>query len=457
MTFRMLHRPYPLVLVVCCLLMPMRVAAADVDAGREAYRQACARCHGIEGQGDGWDAKRFYPRPRDLTSGIYKFRSTASGTSPTDDDLLRVFEQGLHGTNMPDWQYLDDDVQRDIVAYVKTLSPIFQDLPPEPIEVTPDPGPAHMDLPKGRAVYEQLGCAACHGALGRGNGPSAAALMDDWGMPIRPANLTQGWNYRGGQDPRSVVLRVFSGIDGAGMPSYTGAVSPDDAWQLAYYVASLQEAPRWNRVARAAQVTGGLPTSIDDARWDAAEQTTVRMRNVVRPDGTWAEPPLVSAVSVQILYNEEALAWRLSWDDPDDNAQEPVDRAAIVLKSEAAQGDVVTLQAWPYDGAPTLDFCAWAADRSEGYEVLAAAFEAVRQPPAPVVSRVSAARYEDGRWHLVIQRPANPSAPTGAPSIHLDSLLSMAVVVWDGSLPDARAVSTWLDVVLHAEQVHQSE
>ena len=56
--------------------------AANPSAGRAAYEQSCARCHGVQGAGDGVDAKRFYPRPRDFSMGVYKFRTTTSGTPP---------------------------------------------------------------------------------------------------------------------------------------------------------------------------------------------------------------------------------------------------------------------------------------------------------------------------------------------------------------------------------------
>jgi len=456
MTCRLLHSAFPLVVAACCLVLPS-AASAD-DTGRAAYEQSCARCHGIEGRGDGWDAKRFYPRPRDLTSGTYKFRSTASGTPPTDDDILYTLEQGLHGSNMPDWQFLHEDTKQHIAAYLKTLAPVFQDAVPQPVETAPDPGAARANLAKGRVLYDQLGCAACHGAQGRGNGMSAAALVDDWGMPIRPANLTQGWTYRGGDRPRDIMLRVLTGVDGAGMPSYAGAVSLEDAWHLAYYVASLHEPPRWHRIARAAHITGALPISLDDARWEQAERTDVRMRNVVRPDGTWAEPLLASAVSVRVLYNEEALAWSVSWDDPSENIHDPADRLAVALKPADVRGDVVTLQAWPYEGAPSLALCAWSADAGESVETLASDFDAVRQPQvsAPLAH---AARYEDGRWRVVLHRPLRPSHPEGAPVISLEDVLSMAFVVWDGSLLEARAVSTWIDVALapRAGQAHPYE
>ena len=48
-----------------------------------------------------------YPKPRDFTSGIYKFRThheTVNGNKmPGDEDIFRSINDGLHGTSMPGW------------------------------------------------------------------------------------------------------------------------------------------------------------------------------------------------------------------------------------------------------------------------------------------------------------------------------------------------------------------
>jgi DMSO reductase family type II enzyme heme b subunit len=315
------------------------------------------------------------------------------------------------------------------------------------VAVASDPGPRHADREKGKALYAQLGCAACHGNAGRANGPSAAGLVDDWGMPIRSANLTQGWSYRGGSDPRSVTLRLLAGIDGAGMPSYAEAVSPEDAWHLAYYVTSLQEMPQWNMIAHPLSVDGALPATLDDPRWVHAERTDVRLRNVVTAAGEWASPPTVKAVSFQALYTDEGIAFRFAWDDPTQDLQSPPDRFALLLKPSGGQGDVVTLQAWPYDGAPPLDLCYWSADTGQASEVLAVGFEPVISRPNPQVQLNSVSGYEDGRWRLVLQRPLQPADPEGSAVIAPDGFTSIAFAVWDGGNPDARAVSPWVELV----------
>ena len=423
--------------------------APDLKAGQAAYVQSCARCHGATGKGDGVDAKRFYPRPRDFTVGVYKFRSTASGTPPTDEDLYRTISHGLPGTNMPDWPHLDDPTRWQLVAYLKSLSPVFTQAEPKPVTLAPDPGPQRADVSKGKATFQVLGCAACHGPQGRANGTSAGGLVDDWGWPVRPADLTQGWAYRGGSDPRAIMTRLLAGIDGSGMPSYAEAVSPEDAWPLAYYVASLQEPAHWNMIAHPLFVDGPLPTAFDDPRWAQAEQTDVRVRNVVTPEGEWREPPTIRAVTFRAVYDREGLALRFSWDDPTREATVPPDGLAWLLKPADHQGDVVTLQAWPIAEGPALDLCYWSADRGQAIEAVSDDYEAVRTGRAPHETLESVAAYDDGRWTLILQRPFHPMRPAGAAAMTSDGFTSMAVAIWDGGNPAARAVSPWVELVLH--------
>ncbi|MBI4343558.1 MAG: c-type cytochrome [Candidatus Omnitrophica bacterium] len=424
----------------------------DPKAGEAAYQQHCARCHGVAGKGDGVDARRFYPRPRDLSLGVYKFRSTASGTPPSDEDLFRILTDGLPGSNMPDWRHLDEPTRWQLVAYLKSLAPIFTDAAPEPVAVSGDPGLAKADLAAGRAVYEKLGCAACHGALGRGDGPSAATLVDDWGMPIRPRNLAQGWGYRGGGEARAIFLRLMAGIDGAGMPSYQGAVSPEEAWHLAYYVASLQEPARWHPIVRAAFVRGPLPKTAEDPQWQAAEVTDLALRHVVTPEGAWTSPPTVTMVSLRALYNEEAVALQAQWDDPTHEAQPPGDALAVVLQPQGLAGDVATLQAWPASGAPSLDVCYWSAEGPHAHEAVVPDYEAVRREGPGRVPLISQARYNEGRWHVVLVRPRRPAEPSGAHLIGPGASLPVAVAVWDGGMAEARAVSPWIDVRFDADR-----
>jgi cytochrome c oxidase cbb3-type subunit 2 len=436
-----------------CLLGLTSAAAAerpapDPAAGRAAYDQYCARCHGLTGSGDGVDAKRFYPRPRDLKLGVYKFRSTASGTPPTDEDLFQTLAQGLPGSNMPDWQFLSEATRWQLVHYLKSLSPVFEATPSQPLALPPDPGAGH-DRARGQALYQELGCATCHGAQGRANGRSAAGLVDDWGMKIRPADLTQGWAYRGGATPKDILTRLMAGIDGAGMPSYAEAITPvEDAWHLAYYVASLQEPARWHMGLKPAQIAGALPSSVEDPRWRKAPMTTLRLRNVVDATGAWVEPPTVRAVTLQAMANREAVVWHLIWHDPSPESGSPPDGLAVVLQPAGTEGDNVTLHAWPYAGSPALDVCYWNAQDQTAGEFLAKDIETIRGRRAVQTSLLSQATYAEGRWHLLLERPLHAAQVSGGALLGGQVFNALAVMIWDAGEPGAQSVSAWIDLDL---------
>src|SRR3989338_11069433 len=51
-------------------------AKGDKEAGKKVYEKKCAWCHGWTGAGDGPAADFLNPRPRDFTSGIYKYKTS---------------------------------------------------------------------------------------------------------------------------------------------------------------------------------------------------------------------------------------------------------------------------------------------------------------------------------------------------------------------------------------------
>ena len=186
-----------------------------------------------------------------------------------------------------------------------------------------------------------------------------------------------------------------------------------------------------------------------DPRWPLAERTDVLVRNVVNANGEWNVPQTVQAVSFQVISTDDAVSFRFSWDDPTQDVEATPDGLALLFKPVGSEGDVVTLQAWPHAGSPPLDICYWSADTRTIIERVATALTDVLARTDPQPSRLTgAARYADGQWSLVVQRPLHPTSPEGAAVLAFESLTSIAVMVWDGGNPTARAVSPWVDVAL---------
>jgi mono/diheme cytochrome c family protein len=215
-------------------------SAALLDRGRALYAENCAHCHGEQGDGNGFGAPHLSPAPRDFTTGQFKFRTTATGALPTDEDLFRVVSRGLNGTGMPPWQYLLTDEERwAVVDYVKTFSPRFARQPaPQPVSLPAPPG-TRRDVSRGQQMYAKLQCDKCHGTDGRGTGPSALTLVDAKGRHVNARDFTQPGTFRTGWTEREIVRTLYTGNNGVAMPVYSGIVSVTEEYDLAAYVMSL--------------------------------------------------------------------------------------------------------------------------------------------------------------------------------------------------------------------------
>ena len=62
--------------------------------------------------------------------------------------------------------------------------------------------------------------------------------LDDWGNPIRPANLNRGV-YKGGRRPLDLYWRISKGITGANMPPLPGFSDHNKIWDLVNFVLAL--------------------------------------------------------------------------------------------------------------------------------------------------------------------------------------------------------------------------
>ena len=222
------------------------MSAPSASHGKAVYDAHCVECHGRSGRGDGPAAPFLNPRPRDFTTGKYKIRTTETGSVPTDDDLMQAVARGLQGSAMPAWgTILSDTDRRDAVEYIKTLSSRFASDPPLVVAVGAAPANTPESVARGKQVYEKLRCASCHGDDGRGTHAVQTTFADDANQPLRAADLTEPWTFHGGATPRDVFLRFRTGMSGTPMPSFAGAATTPEMWDLANYVVSLGRKPLW--------------------------------------------------------------------------------------------------------------------------------------------------------------------------------------------------------------------
>jgi mono/diheme cytochrome c family protein len=215
--------------------------------GQVIFDRTCLWCHGVTGVGDGpsgWFLGRYSaPRPRNFTTGSFKFRSTPSGDLPTDQDLFRTVTRGIPGY-MPSFASLTETERWQVIAYVKSFSPAFRVETPVSLPLMSQPttlGPESLE--RGRALYERFECHTCHGAEGRGDGPVAQAgdLRDASGLLIQAADLTRPSSFKNGTALVDLVRTLMTGLDGTPMPSYAARLTgtEQEAWDLANYIRSL--------------------------------------------------------------------------------------------------------------------------------------------------------------------------------------------------------------------------
>jgi cytochrome c oxidase cbb3-type subunit 2 len=212
-------------------------------------------CHGELGDGNGevaqWLEPPISPKPRDFQLGIFKCRSTPTGTLPTDEDLYDTITRGLDRSNMPIWDTFTKVQRADLVAWIKHFSPRWQKQKPgTPIQIPPEPEVTPERVKAGQEVYGKVQCWKCHGVEGNADGPSASTLTDDLGRPIWAYNFTDGSRAKCGNTDRDLYKIFMTGLDGTPMPSFVDNIKADEAWDLVFYLRSLQPHNAYNAKER---------------------------------------------------------------------------------------------------------------------------------------------------------------------------------------------------------------
>lgn len=216
-----------------------------VESGKMLFENRCSGCHGIKGDGRGPASSMLDIKPRDLTRGIFKFKSGASGTMPTTADLMKTLNQGLPGSSMPSFRLMTEVEKLSLIEYVKTLAPNEwakkpvadgKGLTQRPKGVFEKKDDFIAYAKKGQVWFQELGCTSCHGVSGRGDGPSANTLKDMWGQPIKPADFSRKF-IRRGWTVDDIAASVTFGVDGTPMPAYGDSVpKPEVVWQISAYI-----------------------------------------------------------------------------------------------------------------------------------------------------------------------------------------------------------------------------
>lgn len=291
--------------------------AAGASA-QQVYLKYCAQCHGETGDGRGYATPYLRPAPRDFTSGKYQIRSTPTGALPTDDDIRRVIRKGIPYTAMPAFPDLTDAQVDGLVRVLKSFSRRFANAePPQPIDLPRDPGYSEDRIEEARKVYQEIGCAGCHGAEGRGDGPSAPTLRDDWGQPVRAADLTRPWTFNGGATREDVFRSISTGLNGTPMAGFQSALSDEQRWLLVDFITALSggaTSAGYDNVLVARPVEGDLDLARGEELFAEAEPALFPLfGQIVQPGRNFQ--PAVIAVEARAVYSADEVAMLVTWHD----------------------------------------------------------------------------------------------------------------------------------------------
>ncbi len=215
--------------------------------GLRTFERMCIQCHGRTGRGNGPWAESMTNKPRNLRTGIFKFRTTPYGKLPSDSDLRRTIRAGISGTAMPTFAKMSDSEIEGIITYVQSLSRRWQDeenyaVPiklPEPPKWFQDVNAIKDHVAKGQVLFGKT-CATCHGPTGKGDGPASKGLIDIWKHPITPADLSEA-HYKSGDNPPDLFRTISTGLDGTPMVGFNGTHETEEIWNLVAYVKSLRK------------------------------------------------------------------------------------------------------------------------------------------------------------------------------------------------------------------------
>jgi mono/diheme cytochrome c family protein len=471
---------------------------AQREAGKVLYMKLCSQCHGEKGDGAGYAKAHVLPKPRDFTSGKFKVRTSASGALPTHQDLVNIIRKGMPYTSMPAWPGLTDAEVTSLAYFITTFSAEFSNpqAVPKPIDLPSAPASTPESIETGKKLYEENGCVKCHGTLGRADGPSALTLKDDAGNPIRPANLTHSWTFRGGSSREDIFRTMSTGFNGTPMPSFAEALPADQRWAITDFIASLSDSkgPNYTNLIVAKPVQDPIDLTKGAESFAAAPVARFPLLGQITEPGRAFHPPATS-VTVQAIYDAESVAFLVKWHDmradkngknspslpvppeEDSGGEAPSEAPAAAADADPFADTTESTVAPPaeFSDAVAVQFpVAAPAGARKPYFVFGDSqssvdlwfFDLARETPLQFTGRGSAdvavndagevtgvASYDQGEWSVIFKRPLR--AASGAPFTP-GQFMPIAFSAWDGSARERgnkRALSVWYSLYMEPETV----
>lgn len=403
----------------------------------------CSVCHGGGlAKGDGKAAYLLYPKPRDFNKGVLKFKSTPKGEPPTDEDIFRIITKGIPGSGMPAFDFFSEEEREALVDHIKTLTGTQKKTPSVLFEIPSPPKVTAKLIKEGKENYLKGGCQSCHGVDGKGNGPLAKILRDDWGNPVLPRDFTTGI-FKDGSTPSDIFRTIAAGIDGTPMPSSWKKLTANEIWSISYYIRSLSKERLFQysppEIVFIKKTNSDIPLNPSHLFWNTIPKVKVALSPL------WQQKERIVFAKVGGIYNEKQIAIFAEWEDKSKDTsftknEEFLDAFAIQFPltenpPSFAMGE---------KGLP-VNIWYWKADKNISENLIAEGIGTV-SPRTDAKGNLSVtAGWKDGKWKLLFLQDIFPYE-NYLPKFEEGKEMFFSIAIWNGSLKERdgqKSVSTW--------------
>jgi mono/diheme cytochrome c family protein len=210
--------------------------SASYARGKTIFLQHCAHCHGLAGDGQGWDGHYLNPMPADFR----EMAGMTMGPEAQGEHLAKV-TFGMKDTAMPSWgEFLPEEQRWDAVKYLMDSfmmgRPMTASLygngsiPANFVTLSEDNwiGEGHtISVTHGIDLFTTY-CATCHGKDGQGSGPGTVGNASQ-GPAAFPTDMSKAY----------IFWRIWEGVPEAIMPPFQWLLSEPDIWDITAYVGDL--------------------------------------------------------------------------------------------------------------------------------------------------------------------------------------------------------------------------
>lgn len=206
---------------------------ANYERGKQVFLERCAHCHGLAGDGKGWDGEYLNPQPANF-HGMAGMQMSQSGQA---EHLAKV-TFGIQDTAMPTWgEVLPVSERWDVINF---LMGTFMAGKPATESVYGDGAVAANFVTLSSANWEAEGhvisetygadlysvyCATCHGPDGMGDGPGTVDNASQ-GPAAFPQDMGEAY----------IIWRIWEGVPDSMMPPFQWLLSETEIWDITAHV-----------------------------------------------------------------------------------------------------------------------------------------------------------------------------------------------------------------------------